>query len=156
MVQPCAGKHQSRVPIRERPCRASPATDLSVQPFSHIVGADARPRKYWKKLTQLASAQCSPALTWRTPRKTQMLITNLGAAQFPLSTPYTFRRDKFSISFRAESLRPFVMHIFCSSFWSSVSRWFHARFQNVKVWMTSTRLLSILVLRRADSLSQDA
>ena len=48
MAQPRADYHQSRVPIRECPHHASPTADLSVQPFDHIVCADARPVLAWE------------------------------------------------------------------------------------------------------------
>ena len=48
MAQPRTDQHQSRVPIRERPHHASPATDLTVQPFDHIVCADTRPMLAWE------------------------------------------------------------------------------------------------------------
>ena len=41
-------QHQSRVPAWECPHHASPAADLTVQPFDHIVGADACPMLTWE------------------------------------------------------------------------------------------------------------
>ena len=38
-----ADQHQGGVAIRECPHYAGPAADLTVQPFDHIVGTDARP-----------------------------------------------------------------------------------------------------------------
>ena len=43
MTQPRTDQHQSRVPVWECPHHASPAANLTVQPFDHIVCADARP-----------------------------------------------------------------------------------------------------------------
>ena len=39
MAQSGTYQHQGRVSVRERPHYAGPTTDLSVQPFNHIVGA---------------------------------------------------------------------------------------------------------------------
>ena len=43
MAQSRTDQHQGRVPVRECPHHASPAANLTVQPFDHIVCADARP-----------------------------------------------------------------------------------------------------------------
>ena len=43
MTQPRTDQQQSRVPVWECPHHASPAANLTVQPFDHIVCADARP-----------------------------------------------------------------------------------------------------------------
>ena len=43
VAHPCTDQHQGGVPIREYPHHAGSAADLPVQPFDHIVGADARP-----------------------------------------------------------------------------------------------------------------
>ena len=43
MAQPRADQHQGGTSVRERPHHAGSAADLTVQPFDHIVGADARP-----------------------------------------------------------------------------------------------------------------
>ena len=43
MAQPRADQHQGGVPVRERPHHARPSADIPVQPFDHVVGADARP-----------------------------------------------------------------------------------------------------------------
>ena len=54
MTQPRTDQHQSRVPVRERPHHTRPAANLSVQPFDHIVGADASPMLTW----EVAVGQC--------------------------------------------------------------------------------------------------
>lgn len=43
MAQPGADQYQSGVAVRERSHHAGSAADLTVQPFDHVVGADARP-----------------------------------------------------------------------------------------------------------------
>ena len=48
MAQPRTDQHQSRVPIGERSYHASPAADLTVQPFNHVVGTDESPMLAWK------------------------------------------------------------------------------------------------------------
>ena len=50
-----ADQHQGRVAVRERPYHPRPAADLSVQPFDHVVCADARP-------VLATSSQCFPQL----------------------------------------------------------------------------------------------
>ena len=54
MAQSRTDQHQGRVPIRERPHHTRPAADLSVQPFDHIVCADASPMLTW----EVAVGQC--------------------------------------------------------------------------------------------------
>ena len=39
----CADQHQRRIAIRETTDNACPTSNLLVQPFNHVVGADARP-----------------------------------------------------------------------------------------------------------------
>ena len=48
MAQPRTDQHRSRVTIRERPYHTRPAANLAVQPFNHIVGADASPMLAWE------------------------------------------------------------------------------------------------------------
>ena len=48
MAKAGTDQHQGGVAIRERPHHASPATDLTVQPFDHIVCADTRPMLAWE------------------------------------------------------------------------------------------------------------
>ena len=43
MAQPRADQHQGGVAVGERPHHPRPATDLTIQPLDHIVGADERP-----------------------------------------------------------------------------------------------------------------
>ena len=43
MAKPGADQYQSGVAVRERSHHAGSAADLTVQPFDHVVGADARP-----------------------------------------------------------------------------------------------------------------
>ena len=43
VAHPCTDQHQGGVSIRECPHHAGSAADLPVQPFDHIVGADAGP-----------------------------------------------------------------------------------------------------------------
>ena len=44
MAKPRADQHQGEIPVGERLYHAGCATaDLAVQPFDHVVGADARP-----------------------------------------------------------------------------------------------------------------
>ena len=43
MAEPGADQHQGRISVRERPHHTGAPTDLTVQPFDHIVGTDARP-----------------------------------------------------------------------------------------------------------------
>ena len=38
-----ADQHQGGISVRERPYHPRPSADLPVQPFDHVVGADARP-----------------------------------------------------------------------------------------------------------------
>ena len=43
MAKAGTDQHQGGVAVRECPHHAGPATDLTVQPLDHVVGADARP-----------------------------------------------------------------------------------------------------------------
>ena len=43
MAEPGADRHQGGVPVRECPHHTGAPADLTVQPFDHVVCADARP-----------------------------------------------------------------------------------------------------------------
>ena len=42
MAQPRADQHQGGIAVRECPYHAGSAADLTIQPFDHVVGTDAR------------------------------------------------------------------------------------------------------------------